>query len=70
MKKEYRELIEKVRLIDQDAAKYLESDDIKVTGLLFLESDDIMTVMDWSMTPQGSDFWRGIAAKLKEADDD
>lgn len=60
MENEYKELIERVRLIDPAAAEYLESDDIKNCN--FIPHGNLGSVMIWSETPQGFQYWSNIAS--------
>lgn len=63
----YVELVGKVRKIDPDAAKYLESKELrKIGGSGFHYIGIISGVMVWSFTPQGHDYWQNIENKLRE----
>ena len=60
--REYLRLIEKVREIDEDAAKYLEKDAREIDG--FCLSGQLKGCMTWVNTPQGQEYWSIIANKL------
>lgn len=48
---EYLDLIEEIKLIDEDAAKYLETDARKLR--YFDEHGELPHVITWRQTPQG-----------------
>jgi hypothetical protein len=54
----YEKLIERVRKINSDAAKYLETEAKDLPN--FMEVDDLCCVMEWKLTPQGHDYWSSI----------
>lgn len=62
METEYKELIERVRLIDPAAAEYLEGDDVRKRN--FLPHENLSSVMVWSETPQGHRYWSNIDSAL------
>lgn len=62
MNTEYKELIERVRLIDPAAAEYLEGDARKLGD--FQPHENLISVMFWGDTPQGHEYWSGINQKL------
>lgn len=62
METKYKELIERVRLIDLAAAEYLEDDARNLSD--FQPHEDLGSIMVWDKTPQGLRYWRNIADTL------
>ena len=66
-----KELIEAVRAIDENAAEYLEHEAPKLNSYGSGEGDvfnafPLDSIMAWSETPQGHDYWRNIRNLLGE----
>ena len=59
--REYALLVEKVRILDPEAAEYMEEDAVEL-GVHY--SGEIDAVFDWADTPQGGDFWYSIFERL------
>lgn len=66
MAENYEALIEEVRVIDEDAANYMEGDAKKLPDFIAGDgcSNQLVTVFPWRDTPQGQDFWRNIDTQL------
>lgn len=65
--KKFMQLVDEIRLVDVDAAKYLISDARKLPS--FKESRYLCAVMVWMETPQGFEYWRKIAAQIEHGCD-
>lgn len=63
METKYKELIERVRLIDPAAAEYLEGDARKQGD--FQPRRNLGSLMIWDKTPQGHDYWSNINLLLQ-----
>lgn len=61
---DYLQLIEKVALIDEDAAEYMQGPMRECFG--FSTSGDLWEVVIWEHTAQGTDYWYNIACKLED----
>lgn len=59
---EYQQLIKRVALVDKEAAEYMEGPMRKVIG--FGTSGNLLDVVVWANTEQGSTYWRDIACKI------
>ncbi len=59
---DYQDLIEKVALIDKDAAEYMQTEMRELTG--FCSSADLWDVVVWEKTKQGTNYWYDIAGKI------
>lgn len=59
---EYQELIEKVALIDEAAAEYMQGPMRKIES--FTPCGDLWDVVIWNYTAQGTDYWYNIACEL------
>jgi len=74
--KNIKQLIKKIRKIDSKAAKWLtteiacisklRSEGIEIEEFSSIKKDPklLISLMVWSMTPQGFDYWACIDAKL------
>lgn len=58
-----KELIEKVRSIDTDAAAWLENEADKLAGDEFIHGD-LNEWFIWMDSPQGYEFWKNIFIKI------
>ncbi len=59
-----QELIEAVRKIDPEAAKYLESEYKDVEAINWVSGRTLIQIMHWANTPQGFDYWAKIHSQL------
>jgi hypothetical protein len=59
---DYLQLIEKVALIDESAAEYMQGPMRECFG--FSTSGDLWEVVIWEHTAQGTDYWYKIAKQL------
>jgi hypothetical protein len=62
MIRKYTETVNRVSLIDKDAAKYLRNEAPKMG--VFSYSGNIRRAFVWSHTPQGTLYWRDIFVAL------
>lgn len=58
----YLLLIEKVELLDEAAAEYMQGPMREIEG--FEPSDSLWELVVWSNTKQGTDYWYDIACKI------
>jgi hypothetical protein len=61
---EYLELVERVRVIDEDAADYMLDDARALKD--FEPLCNLAYVFTWADSPQGHDYWSEISRKLRK----
>lgn len=71
MNKKYQKLVEQVRVVDEDAAKYLETDAKQLPTFssncsFGTGQTGLKTIFTWLEAPQGIDYWIDIYYKLEE----
>lgn len=59
---DYQELIAKVAIVDKDAAEYMQTEMREVED--FIPSGDLLQVVIWENTKQGTNYWCDIACKI------
>lgn len=59
---DYQELIAKVSIVDKDAAEYMQTEMRECFS--FSPSGDLLQVITWEHTKQGTNYWRDIALKI------
>jgi len=68
MKKQLRELIERIRQIDSKAAEYIEGDEIQQVESFTGDANILTELMYWEDTKQGHDYWENINEQLKKGE--
>jgi len=61
--KSFMRLVDEVRIVDSDAAKYLLTDARKLPS--FQQKEYLYSVMVWKETPHGFEYWRNIAEQIE-----
>ena len=60
----YEKLIKKVEEIDPAAAKYLKNEARYLSSFCISGAKNLNTIINWTDTPQGSEFWADLCRKL------
>ena len=68
MKKQLRELIERIRQIDSKAAEYIEGDEIKQLKSFTEDTGILAELMYWQDTKQGHNYWKNINEQLNKGE--
>jgi len=63
MNEDYKELVERVRGLDPEAAEYMETEAPKLER--FYPSGALAGCFVWDHTPQGQEYWEALALRLE-----
>ena len=61
-----KELVERVRVVNAEAAEWLESGAAEALPSYAVGQDELLSLFEWSDAPQGHNYWAAIAHALGE----